>query len=850
MHDLLSWTPLLELISLAGIGHTVNHDLLAQAAPGSSVLFKAWNFTWPYLVMMFGFSVIVFVHELGHFLVAKWAGVRVDRFAVGFGRELFGFTKGETRYSLNILPLGGYVKMLGQEDFDDKAEELKFKDDPSSFINKPVSHRMAIVSAGVVMNVLFAFLLFMIVYMIGKEDPAPRIAVVDPDSPAEAAGILPGDVVTAMNGRDVLTFKDIMMNVMLAAPHEPINFEIERNGEEIPPINVLPEKWSPKGSFGGSRLVVGIRPGTTSEIVWLPPFIDQQAPRSPRIGDKIVEVDGLNVTEENVNQLLPLLGQSSGDIVVERPDPENPERKPERVNVSLPPLLALYPSDPADKATANLLGLRPLMRFAAVQPNGRAGLCGLEERDTIISWDDKAYPDLAFINASIRDQPEHDIAFTVQKPDGNLFRGFVRPKEHGKGRGTIAAVVKPMHEDIITDDGPKAIVEDVRPKGPADRAGMRAGDRILAIDDTPFPTSATVNRIIRSTDKNPIEFSVRHADGTAETIVVEPTPPGVIGANYALIAEDLVIVGESLLEINGRPSAAAAAMIPAGSRITHVEGQPVATWTELIEVFQQNAGSEVEMAYTDRQGLDRKTTFPVPHCLRTKLGLGPEARIVSIDGQKNVEVETKRGKSTVAAYYHLGTRTLLEQRAGEENVPIVYRANPMAPQETAYVNVTEEMVDPWLARVSFTPNVALKEETTLVKGANALDSVRIGINQTYYVILQVYQTIKRMVYSRSVGVENISGPLGIVSIGGQIARLGLVDTLFFMALISANLAVVNFLPLPIVDGGLMVFLIIEKIKGSPVSLRVQVATQMIGLALIISCFLFVTYNDALRLWSS
>ena len=97
-------------------------------------------------------------------------------------------------------------------------------------------------------------------------------------------------------------------------------------------------------------------------------------------------------------------------------------------------------------------------------------------------------------------------------------------------------------------------------------------------------------------------------------------------------------------------------------------------------------------------------------------------------------------------------------------------------------------------------------------------------------------------------MESISGPLGIVHIGGRIARMGLVSFMFFMAIISANLAVINFLPLPIVDGGLMMFLIIEKIKGSPVSLRVQVATQVVGLFLIIGLFVFVTYNDALRLW--
>ena len=116
------------------------HDVsvMAQAVALLDLAMNLWGSVWPYLVMLGGFSVIVFVHELGHFAVAKWADVRVEKFAVGFGRELFGFTRGETRYSFNILPLGGFVKMLGQEDFDDKANELRFKDDPRSFTCKPV----------------------------------------------------------------------------------------------------------------------------------------------------------------------------------------------------------------------------------------------------------------------------------------------------------------------------------------------------------------------------------------------------------------------------------------------------------------------------------------------------------------------------------------------------------------------------------------------------------------------------------------------------------------------------------------------------------------------------------------
>jgi len=171
----------------------------------------------------------------------------------------------------------------------------------------------------------------------------------------------------------------------------------------------------------------------------------------------------------------------------------------------------------------------------------------------------------------------------------------------------------------------------------------------------------------------------------------------------------------------------------------------------------------------------------------------------------------------------------------------------LGPVKTASIDVTEEMIDPWLGRVSLVRQVFLGTRTTVVRGENVLDAIGLGVKNTYYSVLQVYQVIHRMLFSQTVGVENMSGPLGIIAIGGKMAQSGLIDFLWLMAIISANLAVINFLPLPIVDGGLMVFLIIEKIKGSPISLKVQVATQMIGLFLILFAFIFVTFNDARKL---
>jgi regulator of sigma E protease len=134
----------------------------------------------------------------------------------------------------------------------------------------------------------------------------------------------------------------------------------------------------------------------------------------------------------------------------------------------------------------------------------------------------------------------------------------------------------------------------------------------------------------------------------------------------------------------------------------------------------------------------------------------------------------------------------------------------------------------------------------MVRANNPVSAMALGAEKTWEFIVQVYIIMKRMIVSRSVGVETLAGPVGIVKMGGQVAQMGIVHLLFFLAMISANLAVINFLPLPIVDGGHMVFLLIEKIKGSPVSLRIQMATQAVGLALIVAAFLYVTLQDLTR----
>jgi len=218
-----------------------------------------------------------------------------------------------------------------------------------------------------------------------------------------------------------------------------------------------------------------------------------------------------------------------------------------------------------------------------------------------------------------------------------------------------------------------------------------------------------------------------------------------------------------------------------------------------------------------------------------------------VDGQERVRVELKGRKRNMVVSHWLGLRTKLEQCVGR-TVAVKYRTGYFGEIQTAEVAVTEDMIDPWVGRVGYLPNIDTIQASKILRTSNPIEAIGIGIKKTFYFVRQVYTTFERMIFTRSVGMDQLSGPVGIVQAGGRMANAGPAYLLFFLAIISANLAVINFLPMPIVDGGLMVFLIIEKIKGTPVSIKMQVATQVIGLFLIIAAFVYVTLNDLDRLF--
>lgn len=218
-----------------------------------------WS-TLGYIVpFLFVLGIVVVVHELGHFLVARWCGVEVQVFSVGFGPEIAGFNdRRGTRWRLAAVPLGGYVKFLGDANAASAPDQgavsaLSPAQRSRSFADKSVAQRAAVVAAGPIANFLLAILIFSgTVYWFGRQVVIPRVEVVQPASAAEAAGLRAGDIVLSVDGRAIASFNELQRIVSTSADN-PLALEVDRGGERLS-LQATPRLREEKTPFGVQRI--------------------------------------------------------------------------------------------------------------------------------------------------------------------------------------------------------------------------------------------------------------------------------------------------------------------------------------------------------------------------------------------------------------------------------------------------------------------------------------------------------------------------------------------------------------------------------------------------------------------
>jgi len=712
------------------------------------------------LMVILGFGSIIFVHELGHFLAARWAGIRVLAFAIGFGPSILTYRKGlgirrgsseaeyiawlrankregvnasgsvspaisPTEYRLNALPLGGYVKMLGQEDLDPTATSQA----PDSYQNCPVGKRMVVISAGVVMNVITAIILFIIVFMVGLKTEPPVIGDVIPGKPAARAvpianantpqsipttitphGLLPGDRILTINNKPAASFNDLILATGMSGPKETIELKVLRT-----PIVSTPSDLNSQPQ----ELRFSLTPETS----------------------RISGLREIGVSPARSSTVFPVRSKS--------------ER-------------ALF-----DQATARL------------------GLSGLEPGSTLVRVGTNTNP---VSSASIREAAAASKGSSIELE-------FKLPSGSSK---VFSIATKPQYfEDLIsiTPGEPTSIehilglasVMNVASSDEETRGyklGLREGDIFARVGAIEFPRLDQGMREIRANKNKSIRIIVirKAADGSESRVDlgdIKVTGEGTIGFSPSSAAEISTILARpydaltTIKDVRYVPSAAALSITP-GSHIVSVAGNNVKTFEEAAERFHTEA-------------------------LKSAAFLAAPIAIVIIDPS--------------GAWINLTITPTADESARLRSLV-------------------------WQSPIG---SGLFEPEQFLLKGDGPLDAISMGAGETRRVMLMTYMTFVRL-FQGTVKIEHLRGPVGIAHTGTILAERGFIWLLFYLALISINLAVINFLPIPIVDGGQFIFLVFEWLRGKPIPVQIQNFVTIAGLICIGCIFLLVTYNDIKNLF--
>lgn len=694
-------------------------DILAvEVATWTATLAELWlDYVWPILMLVFGLGLVIFCHELGHFLVAKMVGIRVERFALGFGPRLFGIKRGETDYCVNLLPLGGYVKMLGQEDF--KPLEENEKPDPRSYMGKSVGARFAVISAGVIMNVILAAVLFIVVCLAGIRFLAPVVGGTEPGKPAAKAeiqwmdqaepktsvGLQAGDRILELNGSEVTNFDRVYITAALANRDSIHTMIIERDvdGKTRRGLAKVGVAMGPSPS-GKEILVFGIQRPTGNDlakfrdVVPVGPFQDD---------DVVVAIDGKPV--KAFWDAKRIIGSLSGQPVT---------------------VTVLRNGQPVD---------------LKAQPSLRRSQEGLFLKDG------------TFVRGSVSEVEGKGKLKVVQDGKEQFFedsqvagRAFDEPLD-------LVGLVPRLRVEAVLEDRP------------ADAAGVQPGDIILSYGDRNTPTHHQFREVSKSVRYQPTPL-VLFRDGKAVSVAVSPEKGN--GGTYQVgldLGPDMTHL--NLAGVRENSLAARAGLLP-GDVIQAVNGKKVDNWADIFEALQQARRDDKPLTLTYARG---------DQTHQAELGKLSEDRFNPDDYQ-------------VYVFHGMVFRPLLGPEVRKDPISAI----------------------PW------------------------------GVRETGDFILRTYLTLKSLMQG-TVSTGEVMGPVGMAGVAIDVGRDSMVKFIYFLAMISVSLAVINFLPFPVVDGGHAVFLIIEKIRGKPVPIKVMNVIQIIGIATLLFVFVAVTWQDILRL---
>lgn len=355
------------------------------------------SYAMPMIILL---GLLIFVHELGHFLVAKYYKVRVEVFSLGFGPKLFKFKRGDTVYAISAIPLGGYVKMFG----DDPTASVSNDQKQFAFNHKPVFQRIAIVLAGPLMNLFFAIVLFAGVAAIGEQALLPKLGDIKSESPAYAAGFRSGDTVVSIDSNPVKSWDDLQKAIEKNADRT-LNVVVQRdNSTTEETIQVTPKLTRNKNLLSWDREVgevEGLTPSSRASMIAVRSKDSIAGKAGLQIGDVVQSVNGTNVTRWR--EFVDAVEKSSDETLILEVErgilDENPE--PQKTTVSIPVPNELRNKSATEKLAA--LGIEsPELYLAGIEKGSPADEAGLKQGDRLISIDGKPVENFEQVSSTIR----------------------------------------------------------------------------------------------------------------------------------------------------------------------------------------------------------------------------------------------------------------------------------------------------------------------------------------------------------------------------------------------------------------------------------------------------------------
>jgi regulator of sigma E protease len=646
------------------------------------------------LVVAIGIGLVIFFHELGHFAVAKWCDVLVERFSIGFGPVIWSRKYGETEYALSAIPFGGYVKMLGQDDLDPSqmtSEELAKH--PRSYMAKPVAQRMAIISAGVTMNIITGVMFYAVAFGHGIETLPARVGSVVPGFPAwMQGGLQPGDRITSIDSRSTTTFDDI--NRAIALSSGPIEVKGTHIDDKTFDLQLEP-------NLSDGRRMIGVTPELSLKIF-------------------------------------------------KSKDPAEPTADP-----GTPAAAASPPFEPEDQIVA--VNGHSVTDFAQLQQ---------------FLVEDRAKP--VVLQVARESNSGHPVDITVP---AQRFRQLGLTMDVGKVTG------------IVKDS-------------PAEKNGIQVGDKIVRLN---------TQRVGEEVDPLRLPDVLAGLAGQEVTIVVQRE---VDRADPKSIEIRLVPLNKP-----GWVDPMMRADLPLSVPAIGVACNVIPT------VLQVQPGSAA-----DKAGIKKGDRIK-----SAELVLKPDIE-KDFFGEKPITLEltADKGSGKTGTWPFL---VYMTQLALDRDVRLTFTNKEREPV------VLAPAVDPqghWF--VPGTRGMRLSQATMILKSKGIADAALMGLTHTKNSIIDLYLTLRNL-FTRQLSYENLHGPLGIISVAYGVAQQGLAEMCLFLGILSANLAVLNFLPIPVLDGGHMVFLIWEAVTRKRPSERVQIAATYFGMAFVLCLAILVFYLD-------